>query len=786
MNDSNQALVNHVRELVRSRKGDEARVVASALISEEQTRQIGYVCLGSLASLRGLQAFASEAFARAGSELSLEAALAEYLRASVSTGARSVSDWLASNVPDAAVELIQLSIGLESRDQVDHAIQSVLSSGHVRSERLKRIITKWRAAADQSIPAGRNSLAILGFDSPDEVHASRSLGDYMQGVGVLTLLAHFDGLEIHCEPGLRDLLSALQLRLAPGTLLQPPKPAKSVQLVDVERDLAGLATAAKWIILFGRSPNRLFDGGFSFPPPHGVSPVFVGYHIADPQVLTDDVIAYLRAHGPIGCRNWNSTALLLSLGVDAFMSGSVSSLLSCLQFDPPGPASTAYVEVEPAGNATGQVRRWSQTHEELLDLTLSQRLKAAFNRLERLASFERVVTSHIECAIACSAIRRETVFTPKAASDRRYDGLEPPSPRLRQNLLSLLGLILEDRGPEEVYRTWKTLWQEEVQQAKSRFGTPPARFAVPFSIQAAKAGIEVTALQSHQGNNSNRRNNPVDLALAADALYKKFLPTVLESVTRNTRVPLRVWLLCRGVSDSDRKELAELFPTTDFRFLSCDRVDYGPVIGMLPHLSISTMDRLMLPELLAELDKVVYLDLDIIVQADIAELFATDVSREPLAGRLTMLDEWLGFNLIHKATGRLPRDRAAELRHRMLQRSDLRFRSFNAGVLVMNLKRMRADRFCEEFIPFAERYGMYDQEILNAYAGSNRVELNPTWNGLPAQEFVESSNIIHWAGKLKPWNVLHAQGRSIWLDYHQRVQNRLSPGSVYAMTGVLK
>ena len=46
----------------------------------------------------------------------------------------------------------------------------------------------------------------------------------------------------------------------------------------------------------------------------------------------------------------------------------------------------------------------------------------------------------------------------------------------------------------------------------------------------------------------------------------------------------------------------------------------------------------MLPELLAELDKVVYLDLDIIVQADIAELFATDVSREPLAGRLLQFD----------------------------------------------------------------------------------------------------------------------------------------------------
>ena len=87
----------------------------------------------------------------------------------------------------------------------------------------------------------------------------------------------------------------------------------------------------------------------------------------------------------------------------------------------------------------------------------------------------------------------------------------------------------------------------------------------------------------------------------------------------------------------------------------------------------------------------------------------------------------------------------------MFARFAFDFRSFNAGVLVLDLERMRRDAFCEEFLPFAERYGMNDQEVLNCYAGPNRRELDAGWNRFPSQEPVSDGYIVHWAGSAKPW-----------------------------------
>jgi len=101
------------------------------------------------------------------------------------------------------------------------------------------------------------------------------------------------------------------------------------------------------------------------------------------------------------------------------------------------------------------------------------------------------------------------------------------------------------------------------------------------------------------------------------------------------------------------------------------------------------------------------------------------------------------------------------------------FVAFNAGIMVLDLARMRADQFTRQFLPYVERYGMNDQEVLNCYAGADRAVLPPEWNALPTQEPISEPKIIHWAGPLKPWKREYVLFREVWEQYARQVGLRV-------------
>lgn len=79
----------------------------------------------------------------------------------------------------------------------------------------------------------------------------------------------------------------------------------------------------------------LLDGWFKtnpaqWPPHPAYLPVYLGFHIRlfqSPSLTGPEAIAHYRSHGPIGCRDPHTLALLRSLGVDAFLSHCLSLTL---------------------------------------------------------------------------------------------------------------------------------------------------------------------------------------------------------------------------------------------------------------------------------------------------------------------------------------------------------------------------------------------------------------------------------------------------------------------------
>ncbi len=81
---------------------------------------------------------------------------------------------------------------------------------------------------------------------------------------------------------------------------------------------------------------------------------------------------------------------------------------------------------------------------------------------------------------------------------------------------------------------------------------------------------------------------------------------------------------------------------------------------------------------------------------------------------------------------------------------------FNAGVLLLNAKKLRDDFSSKDFIDFGEtnraKLPLWDQDVLNIYFGNNWNELPLKYNDFTGQKRKELPKVIHFTGNRKPWN----------------------------------
>jgi lipopolysaccharide biosynthesis glycosyltransferase len=159
---------------------------------------------------------------------------------------------------------------------------------------------------------------------------------------------------------------------------------------------------------------------------------------------------------------------------------------------------------------------------------------------------------------------------------------------------------------------------------------------------------------------------------------------------------------------------------------------------------------------------VVYLDADTIALTNLSRLYRADLQGKAVGG---VLDFPLLFEVDHGLHG-------TEEYLRDIVGVPRPTEYVNAGVLVMDLRRMRAMRFVEQSHALLEQKGadmkFRDQDALNSILAGNVTLLDPRWNSMitmahqPAfvnpdlQQAVGLQQrepfIVHFAGPQKPWH----------------------------------
>jgi lipopolysaccharide biosynthesis glycosyltransferase len=86
---------------------------------------------------------------------------------------------------------------------------------------------------------------------------------------------------------------------------------------------------------------------------------------------------------------------------------------------------------------------------------------------------------------------------------------------------------------------------------------------------------------------------------------------------------------------------------------------------------------------------------------------------------------------------------------------------------------MRDDDFVANYLPMVPRFGLHDQDVLIAYVGPDRAELDKRWNALPILEEITARGIVHFAGGVKPWDEELTPYREQWQHYAERVRTRV-------------
>jgi lipopolysaccharide biosynthesis glycosyltransferase len=255
------------------------------------------------------------------------------------------------------------------------------------------------------------------------------------------------------------------------------------------------------------------------------------------------------------------------------------------------------------------------------------------------------------------------------------------------------------------------------------------------------------------------RVDPIHLAVCCDQDYVMPLAAMLASLVARAdpRRPLIIHALGYGLSRITWNKLKSSLPDHRVQW-DCIELDTSELLARgfhtrpFEHISPVTYARLLLPELLpGTLEKVLYLDCDLIVCDDIAALWDTDIDTVDFAAAP---ERNLGADRAAAGEGiRFYRDLGMHPDQILC----------NVGVLLINLRRWRQARVACRAFAYLRCLGhelrWYEQDALNVVANGRYGVLESRWNVPPwaGQPESSSTSIVHYVTAHKPWHWHYAQ-----------------------------
>lgn len=272
-------------------------------------------------------------------------------------------------------------------------------------------------------------------------------------------------------------------------------------------------------------------------------------------------------------------------------------------------------------------------------------------------------------------------------------------------------------------------------------------------------------------------NNIIPIFFSIDDNYAPFLKIALSSMIEhsNKENEYRIYVLYSKLSDANKLDITNFL--SNHSNYTCEFVDMNSHIAEIAdalftrdYYSKTTYYRLFIPRLFPQYDKALYIDSDIIILDDIANLYNIDLGTNLIGATpdesvqiipefITYVEKYLGIKHEHY---------------------------FNAGVILMNLDELRKFDFEKKFVSLLHQIKFsvaQDQDYLNAICKDRVTYVPSVWDKMPfPNSNVKESDLklIHYNLTFKPWHYDGILYEEIFFKYVDKVGLRETINNIKA------
>lgn len=246
-----------------------------------------------------------------------------------------------------------------------------------------------------------------------------------------------------------------------------------------------------------------------------------------------------------------------------------------------------------------------------------------------------------------------------------------------------------------------------------------------------------------------KNNEIIPIFFAIDDGYAPFLAAALNSAIKNSskKRQYEAIILHQDLNEENIKRLSAL-ATENFkiRFVSMGKglesiTDRMSNRLRCDYFTLTIYYRLFIPVMFPEYDKGIYIDSDVILLGDLAELYDTDIGDNFIGAcnDLSVLEVPPLVDYMENAVG--------------VNKNEY----INSGVLIMNLKKLREAEIDRHFLSLLNEYHFDciapDQDYINALCNGKIYYLGEEWDAMPNENKAPLSNVklIHYNLFSKPW-----------------------------------
>lgn len=268
----------------------------------------------------------------------------------------------------------------------------------------------------------------------------------------------------------------------------------------------------------------------------------------------------------------------------------------------------------------------------------------------------------------------------------------------------------------------------------------------------------------------------IPVFLSSDNNYSPFVATTILSIMDHTKSAVDFYILDGGIYEENKKQILKLisqFPNIGIKFLKVDTEKKFKDFPTRMHFTIDMYTRFLIPELMPDFDKVIYSDVDVIFNGNVADLYSEKLDGFPIGAVPYMFGY---FN---------PDQKEILSYHERLNLSQ-KHKYFESGLLLLDCKQWRDSKLTDKLLESVSKSGdgvllTPDQDALNVFFENNYKPLNNKYIVTPertslmlsnreTEESIKNPFIFHFTGPIKPWDKPEIEYAEYFWKYAEKTE----------------